>query len=102
MLQIVRVERADEKQGHLFSLYVPFLNCKSIKAFYMYAYIKKLPIRIAHQTFLENKHPEVTKNSYYVLSLERGPKKGISSWTNSDYLNKTAKIKDQANQRISV
>ena len=63
---------------------------------------QKLPIRIAHQTFLESKHSEVTKNSYYVLSPEGEPKKGISSWTNSDYLHKTTKIKDQANQRISV
>ena len=63
---------------------------------------QKLPIRIAHHTFLESWHPEVTKNSYYVLSPKGEPKKGISSWTNSDYLNKAAKIKEQANQGISV
>ena len=43
---------------------------------------KKLPIRTAHHTFLESKHPEVTKNPYYVLSPEGSQKKGISSWTN--------------------
>ena len=32
---------------------------------------KKLPIRTAHHTFLESRHPEVTKNPYYVLSPER-------------------------------
>ena len=37
MLQTVRVEKLDEKQGHLFSFHVPFLKCKSIKAIYMYA-----------------------------------------------------------------
>ena len=34
---------------------------------------QKLLIRTNHPTFLENRHPEVTKNPYYVLSL--------SSWT---------------------
>ena len=55
---------------------------------------QKLPIRIAHHTFLESRHPKVIKNSYYALSPEREPKKGISSWTNSDYLNKADKIKE--------
>ena len=54
---------------------------------------QKLPIRIAHHTFLQSRHPGVTKNSCYVLSPEGEPKKGISSWTNSEYLNKAAKIK---------
>ena len=31
---------------------------------------KKLPIQTTHHTFLESKHPEVTKNPYYVLSPE--------------------------------
>ena len=53
---------------------------------------QKLPIRITHHTFLERRHTEVTKNSYFVLSPKGEPKKGISSWTNSDYLNKAAKI----------
>ena len=34
-----------------------------------------LPIRIAQHTFLESRHPEVTKNSYYVLSSEGQSKK---------------------------
>ena len=29
---------------------------------------QKLPIRTAHHIFLESRHPEVTKNLYYVLS----------------------------------
>ena len=29
---------------------------------------EKLPIRTTHHTFPESKHPEVTKNPYYVLS----------------------------------
>ena len=40
----------------------------------------KLPIRTAHHTFLESRHPEVIKNPYYVL-FPKGAKKGISSWT---------------------
>ena len=55
---------------------------------------QKLLTWIAHHTFLESRHPEVTKNSYYVLSPEGSQKKGISSWTKSDYLNKVAKIKE--------
>ena len=55
---------------------------------------QKLLIRIAHHTFIESRHPEVSKNSYYDLSPEGEPKKGISSWTNSDYLNKADKIKE--------
>ena len=38
---------------------------------------QKLPIRTAHRIFLESRHPEVTKNPYY-LSCPRGAKKGIS------------------------
>ena len=30
---------------------------------------QSLPIRTAHDTFLESRHPEVTKNPYYVLFL---------------------------------
>ena len=63
---------------------------------------QKLPIRISHHTILESWHPEVTKNSCYVLTPEGEPKKVFSSWTNSDYLNKAAKIKEQANQGVSV
>ena len=31
---------------------------------------QKLPIRTTHQTFLESRHLEATKNPYYVLSTE--------------------------------
>ena len=31
---------------------------------------QKLPIWRAHHTFLESRHREVTKNSYYILSPE--------------------------------
>ena len=45
---------------------------------------QKLPIQTAHQTFLETRHPEVTKNLYYVLSTRRRQIPiflGSSSWT---------------------
>ena len=42
---------------------------------------QKLPIRTAHQFFLESRHPEVIKNPYYVLSPKRSQKKGLSSLT---------------------
>ena len=32
---------------------------------------QKLPIRTANHTFLESRHPEVTKNLYYVLSTHQ-------------------------------
>ena len=32
---------------------------------------QKLPIRTTHYTFLESRHPEVTKNLYHVLSTRR-------------------------------
>ena len=44
----------------------------------------KLPIQTAHHTFLESRHPEVTKNLYYVLSTRRSQIPiflGSSSWT---------------------
>ena len=45
---------------------------------------QKLPIQTAHHTFLESRHPEVTKNLYYVLPT-RGSQipifLGSSSWT---------------------
>ena len=40
---------------------------------------QKLPIRTAHHTFIELRHPEVTKNPYFVLCPEEGQKNGISS-----------------------
>ena len=36
---------------------------------------QKLPIRTAHHIFLESRHPEVTKNSYYFLSPEGSQKR---------------------------
>ena len=36
---------------------------------------QNLPIWTAHHAFLESKHPEVTKNPYYVLFPEGGQKK---------------------------
>ena len=36
---------------------------------------QKLPIRRAHHTFLQSRHPEVPKNLYYVLSAKGEPKK---------------------------
>ena len=41
--------------------------------------VQKLPIWIAHHTFLKSRHPEVTKKPYYVFP-PREAKKGISSW----------------------
>ena len=55
---------------------------------------QKLQIRMVHQTFLERRHPEVTKNSYYVLSPSGELNIGISSWTNREYLNKATKINE--------
>ena len=40
---------------------------------------QKLPIPTAHDTFLERRHPEVTKNPNYVLS-PKGTQKS-SAWT---------------------
>ena len=37
-----------------------------------------LPIRGAHHTFLESRHPKVTKNLCYVLSPVGSQKKSIS------------------------
>ena len=62
---------------------------------------QKLPIWIVHHTFLESRYAEVTKNSYYVFFPEGEPKKGMSSWTSSNYLNKAAKIKQKEIQRMS-
>ena len=46
---------------------VKYLNCE-----------QKLPIWTAHHTFKESKQLEVTKNLYYVLSLE-GSQKTVSA-----------------------
>ena len=36
---------------------------------------QKLPIQPTNHTFLERRHPEITKNPYYVLSPEWSQKK---------------------------
>ena len=36
---------------------------------------QNLPIRAAHYTFLERRHPEVNKNLYYILSPDGNQKK---------------------------
>ena len=41
-----------------------------------------------------SRHPEVTKNSYYVLSPKGELNIGINSWNNREYLNKVAKINE--------
>ena len=46
----------------------PFCSVKSLN------FVEMLSIWIAHYTFLESRHPEVTKNLYYVFS-PRGAKK---------------------------
>ena len=40
---------------------------------------QKLPIKTALHNFLEIRHPELTKNPYYVFPT-RGAIKGISTW----------------------
>ena len=40
---------------------------------------QKLPIRTAEHTFVESRHPEDTKNSYYTLPLQRSQKKKVSA-----------------------
>ena len=50
----------------------PFWSVKYLK------FVKKLSIRTAHHIFQEGRHPEVTKNSYYVLSPE-GSQKEVSA-----------------------
>ena len=57
--------------GHPFGLFwsVKYLN-----------FGQKLPIRTTHHTFLESRHPEVTKNPYLWFVPRGEPKKGISSW----------------------
>ena len=53
----------------MWSLLCPFWSVKDPN------FGQKLPIWIVHHTFLESRHAEVTKNSYYVLLPEGEPKK---------------------------
>ena len=48
----------------MWSPFGPFWSAKYLN------FGQKLPIRTTHQTFLESRHPEVTKNPYHVLSPE--------------------------------
>ena len=50
-------------------LFRPFWSVKWLN------FSQKLPFRTAHHTFLESRHPEVTKNPYYVLSPKGSQKK---------------------------
>ena len=50
----------------------PFLSVKYLN------FGKTLPIGTAHHTFLESRHPEVTKNPYYVL-FPKGRQKKVSA-----------------------
>ena len=61
-----------ENSQNLFSCGPPFGPFWYIK--YL-NFVKKLPIRATHHTLLESKHPEVTKNPYYVLSPEGSQKR---------------------------
>ena len=53
-------------------MWYPFAILWSVK--YLH-FGQKLPVRIAHCTFLESKDLEVTKNPYYVLSSEGSQEK---------------------------
>ena len=54
---------------------------------------QKLPIRTAHNTFLESRQPEVTKNSYTHFL-------GTSSWTTSENVEKVYEKKTFAKKFI--
>ena len=56
-------------------LFGPFWSVK------YFPFEQKLPIRTVHHIFLESRHPEVTKNLYYLCPLRGAKKKGISSRT---------------------
>ena len=53
----------------MWSPFGPFWSVKHLN------FWQKLPIRTAHHTFLESRHPEVTKNLYYVLSPKMSKKR---------------------------
>ena len=55
-----------------------FLRGPSFNLFWSVKYLnlgQKLPIRTTHLTFLESRHTEVTKNPYFIWSLDGGQKK---------------------------
>ena len=49
--------------------FAPFWSVKNLN------FGENLPIQTAYYTFLESRHPKVTKNPYYVLSPEGSQKK---------------------------
>ena len=57
---------------------------------------QKVTIRTTHDTFLESRHTEVTKNPYYVSSHEGSQKKGITSWPMS-FLEQQKKVDRSSN-----
>ena len=61
-----------ENSLNLFSCGLRFGSFWSVK--YL-NFEQRLPIRTAHNTFLESRHTEVTKNQYYALSPEWSQKK---------------------------
>ena len=52
--------------------FVPFWSVKYLN------FGQKLPIRTANHTFLESRHPDVTKNPYYASSPEGNQKKVLA------------------------
>ena len=64
-----------ENSQNSFSCSLSFDPLRSVK--YL-NFEPNLPIWTNHHTFLESKHPEVTKNRYYVLFL-KGSQKKISA-----------------------
>ena len=55
------------------SLFGPFWSVKCLN------FGVKLPIQTSNHTFLESRHPEVSKDTYFVLLPEGS--QGINSWT---------------------
>ena len=56
-----------------FTPFGPFSSVKCLN------FRQKLPIRTARYTYFKSRHPEITKNPYYILFLE-GNQKSVSSW----------------------
>ena len=52
-----------------------------VHTFWLLKYLnfgQKLPIWAAHYTFLESRHPEVTKNPYYILPHKENQKRALA------------------------
>ena len=66
-----------EKSQNLFSCgpsFGPFWSIKYLN------FGQKLPIWTTRNAFLESRHPDVTKNLYYVLSRKRSQKNAIKNF----------------------